>query len=119
MSAAIYDLQIERGVDFTFSFIPVDENDVPLNLTGKTIAMQIRGLQSSPDVLVTASTTNGYIAVNLGTSNVTVTLPASETEKLIYDKSVYDLIAYTESPLSRIKMLKGDIVVDSLVTRLP
>ena len=127
MPATTKDLYLEQGATFTFIFtwtqgtadpahpgqyIPGSPND----LTGWTARMQVRPAVDSDTKSVDATTENNMIVLGGATGDVSIVLPASETDKVTYKKGVYDLELV--SPDGRVvRLLQGRVICSLNVTR--
>lgn len=122
MSAAILDLTLEQGSDFSKHFIyRVGGN--PLDLTGYTLQGQIRARPSAAEVLATFSfafdtprSTGGFTMVlSAAASNA---IPVGDEANLTLNRAYYDVLLVTPSPeLKATRILQGRVVVSPGVTR--
>jgi hypothetical protein len=84
---AQYNVQIWRN-DTWSQIFTLTANNVPIVLTGSTITIQVRKTASSPDVLLTLSTTDSSIAIG-GVNYNQITL--SKVVNLTAGSYVYDM----------------------------
>lgn len=126
-----FSFTLKAGADTSISMTWLDDNGVPLNLTGYSMKMQIRAFLGSPVALLTlssASTSGSYIA--LGGSAGTITLIFSHTDTAtlqgngqpttsagsrVTPLGVYDL-QYTDVSGNVGYLIEGSINIDRQVT---
>ena len=111
-----YNLEIVKGLTFTETVEIKDDAGVAENLTGSTFLMQIRSYAFSTDYLINATSSNGLLAVTPLLGVVDIKLTPTETDKLIYSQSVYDLIQVKPTG-DRIRILSGRVTVSTAVSR--
>lgn len=116
MAAAEYNFTIEQGTTFTKSFVWKNNSGVAVDLTGYTARMQVRLSVTSEDVLLTASTTNGKLALTPLEGKITLSLSAQDTAGFDWKRGKYDL--ELEDADGRVtRLLFGLITVSLEVTR--
>ena len=120
-----YDIQVNQGSTFEMSLIVKDSAGALMNLNGYSAAMQIRSTYASANPLVSISTTEGSITINLITSTITISIPAAITAGFTIDRNngkppkgvyVYDF-ELTDNNGKVTKLLYGDATVIGEVTR--
>ena len=111
--SAKFNLTCDQATTFNFQF-QIKNDTIPWNLTNYTATMTVRPFVGSSTITVTASTTNGYIALDGINGRVTVTIPASVTENFASGRYSYDLVLDSGSVITRI--LEGKFVVTGAVT---
>lgn len=115
------DLTITQGSDFGVRLLLVDsESGLPIDLTGCSLAMQVRPSLRSSMVLFEATTGNGGLLIGpyqdtTGAGVVDLIISAAATERLVFSKAVYDVELTTESERQRV--LEGNVLVAFEVTR--
>lgn len=109
---AVYsNLTVDQGSDITYSIDVTDANGDAVNLTGYTIAGQIRkSYSSSTAVSFTAAVTN------VSTGEVTISLSSSQTNAMKAGRYLYD-VEMTSSAGVVTRVLEGQIEVMAGVTR--
>lgn len=120
MDQCTYDITIKQGANFYWQIYVVDEVDgveVPTDLTGYSVEMQIRETYDDTDILVTYSTTNGKITLDEANGIITINDPAADTELYPSDfKGVYDV--EMTSPADFVdRLIEGKSIVTPEVTR--
>lgn len=116
MTAAVYNITIEKGATFTLSFT-YKANGVAVNLSGWRAGLQVREDYDSPSQASLDSTTeNGNIT--LGTDgSVTVTITKENTELVTIDAGVYDLLLVAPTGQG-IRLLEGKVKVSRDSTKV-
>lgn len=111
MPAALYNLTIEQGADYSKSIVIRNADGSLRDLTGQSFRMQIREHYHSPEILATAS-----ITVELNISRVTFSLTAPQTSTLNVKRGVYDLEMFNGNG-NVVRLLKGSVDVEYEVTK--
>lgn len=115
MTAGIYNATIDQGSIWNVTLIYKDSNDVPVNLTGYTAAMQLRQNYNSELADLTLTTSNGGITITGATGTIAISATATQTGLLTPGFYVYDLELTSGSNISR--LIQGQITVAEQVTR--
>ena len=102
--------------DTTFEFVVEykDPNDAVIDLTGATAKMQVRDA-TGQKLAFTLTSPSGGITIDGALGKVNVKMTPTQTKKLFYPKSVYDLII-VDTNSNRIKLLGGYISLKRTVT---
>jgi hypothetical protein len=116
MPAAIYNLTIEQGADFSKSFVLKNPDGSVKDLTNHTARMQVRQYVFEETVLLEATTENGGITLNVVTGTLTVKFSSALTSTLTMKAGVYD-IELINSTGEVNRLLKGFVNFDPEVTR--
>lgn len=111
--SAKFNLICEQATTFSFIF-SINNDAVPINITGYTGTMTVRPFVGSSTTTVTATTTNGYMVLTGATGTVTVTLSAAITEAITPGRYSYDLVLDSGSTITR--YLEGLFIVTGAVT---
>jgi hypothetical protein len=111
--SAKFNLVCEQATTFNFQF-SVNNDAVPINLTGYTGIMTVRPFVGSSTVTITASTDTGRLVITGGTGTVTVTLSAALTEPIVPGRYSYDLVLSGGTTVTR--FLEGLFIVTGAVT---
>ena len=111
--SAKFNLICEQATTFNFQF-SVNNDAVPINLTGYTGTMTVRPFVGSSTTTITATTTNGYMVITGATGTVTVTISAALTEAITPGRYSYDLVLDSGSVVTR--FLEGLFIVTGAVT---
>jgi hypothetical protein len=114
--AASYDITIDQGATFSFTFTFKDANDDRVDLTDYAAKMQIREYHSSASPVLTLTTEDDSIELGGVLGTVKITMSSEVTRDIFIDSGVYDIELY--SPIfTTIRMLQGKITVSPEVTR--
>lgn len=114
MLAGLLDLQIEQGATFSIVFLYQDENGDAIDMTGMTARMQLRRTYNSPTALLSLTTENGRIAINVSEGSITLNISATDTASLT-GSGVYDLELVAGTTVNRI--LEGSYSICAEVTK--
>jgi hypothetical protein len=115
MTAGIYNATIDQGSVWSVVLVYTDSNNVPVNLTGYTAAMQLRQNYNSEVANLTLTTANGGISIVGATGTITINATAVQTGLLDPGFYVYDLELTSGSNISR--LIQGQLTVAEQVTR--
>jgi hypothetical protein len=88
----------------------------PVNLTSYTAELQIRSLPSSPDAVLTLSTSNGGITITALTGNIECHATAAQT-RIIDEGTYYYDIEITSLSGIVTRVAQGQVIVSAEVTR--
>lgn len=102
-------LTVDQGANFIYNVFLVDTNGNPFNITDYTGNAQIRKTYTSSNF----TTMNVTITGNSGL--ITLTMNATTTSNLVFNRYVYDLELTSNNVTSRI--LEGFVTVNPGVTR--
>ena len=118
MVAARYDITIEQGSKFESTIIYKDSNGNIVDLTGYTAEMQIRETVASATTLITLSTSNGRITITGASGQIDLSINATDTDDLDFERGVYDLeITPASGADNTIRILQGKVALSKEVTR--
>lgn len=109
-----YDITCYQGATFNNRFT-VEIDDVPLNLTGYTAALQVRETYSAATAVVSLTSASG-ITLGGTAGTIDVTIAASTTAALTAQNYVYDLEITSGANVTD-RLLMGKFVVSAEVTR--
>jgi hypothetical protein len=115
--AATKNFDVDQNTTFVFSVQYTQEDEtMPIDLTGCTAKMQVRDTKGGKQLLATLTTPHSSgISINGPTGTLTVTIPASATNKFIYPKSAYDIVV-TDTNGNKIRLLEGFLTLNRSVT---
>ena len=116
MNPGRYNITVYQGTTFQLSPQWLIDN-LPVNLTGYSATMQVRKFTSSPTPLVTASTSNGLIAINAAQGQIAISIPAATTATWPADNYMYDLNLTAPDGVTVYKILTGTFVVAASVVQ--
>ena len=111
--SAKFNLICEQATTFNFQF-SINNDAVPIDLTGYTGTMTVRPFVGSTTTTITATTTNGRMVITGATGTVTVTFSAALTEPIVAGRYSYDLVLDSGSTITR--YLEGLFIVTGAVT---
>jgi hypothetical protein len=103
--------QVDQNTTFRFVVEYKDSQDNPINLTGSSAKMQVRDGTSASKL----ASPLGGIVIDPLLGKITVTMTPTQTNKLFYPKSAYDLIL-VDSNSNRIKIIEGFLTLNKTVT---
>lgn len=112
--AGKHNLVCEEGATFTFNFT-VKTGDTPWNLTGYSAAMTVRPFLGSTTTTLSATNTNGKIALGGVAGTVAVTVDAATTAAFTAGKYVYDFVLTSGGGVVT-RLLEGKFVVTASVS---
>ena len=111
MSAGTYNFTIEQGTTFS-RVLTLQENGSAMNLTGYSVASQMRSTHDSSSIVATFS---GSVT-NASSGQLTLSLTNSQTSAIDEAIYVYD-VEITSSAGTVTRILEGNITVTPEVTR--
>ena len=111
-----YDFNIDQGATFQKLIVWKDPDGNAIDLTDYTARMQIRKTVNSNEVLVEATTENGYITLGGADGTINISIPASVTENFTFRRGVYDLELESSGGIVT-RLLQGCVFVSREVTR--
>ena len=111
MSAGTYNFTIEQGTTFS-RVLTLQENSSAMNLTGYSVASQMRSTHDSSTVVATFS---GSVT-NASSGQLTLSLTNSQTSAIEEAIYVYD-VEITSGAGAVTRILEGNVTVTPEVTR--
>ena len=111
MSAGTYNFTIEQGTTFS-RVLTLQENSSAMNLTGYSVASQMRSTHDSSSIVATFS---GAVT-NASSGQITLSLTNSQTSAIEEAIYVYD-VEITSGAGSVTRILEGNVTVTPEVTR--
>lgn len=108
---------VRNNADFAVAFVYKDQDDNPIDLTGKTLRMQIRRPASGVQVWanLTSETDGGIEVTDAAGGAFQLVIPMATLLKMPPGTYEHDLVAVAGS--SRDMIWKGELVVEQGVTR--
>jgi len=108
--------EVDQNTTFTFTVEYIDSSGVPINITGSTAKMQVRESKGGSKLAFTlTSPSAGGITVDGLNGKLTMKMTPTQTNKLFYPKSSYDIML-TDTNLNKTKILEGFITLSRSVT---
>ena len=109
--AAVSNLYIDQGADFSTTISLTDSNGDILSLTGYTALGQIRKTYGSSTIAATFGT-----SLTAATGQITLTLTDTVTAGMNSGRYVYDIII-TDSSEDKTRILEGQATITPSVSR--
>lgn len=106
--------EVDVNTTYSFSVAYKDPNGDPIDITGSTAKMQVRNAQGDK-LAFTLTSPSGGITIDGPNGLITVKMTPTQTSKLFYPKSVYDLML-TDSQANKIKLVGGYLTASRSVT---
>jgi hypothetical protein len=107
--------EVDQNATFSFILQYKDDDGNAIDLTGASAKMQIRDSKSSTKLAVTLTSPSGGITIDGPTGTVSVKMTPTQTNKLFYPKSSYDIMII-DSNLNKTKLLEGFMTLNRSVT---
>ena len=107
--------EVDQNTTFTFIVEYKDNNDTPINLTGATAKLQVRDTKGGTKLAFTLTSPSGGITIDGPNGILTCKMTPTQTNKLFYPKSSYDLMV-TDTNLNKIKLVEGFLTLSRSVT---
>jgi hypothetical protein len=107
--------EVDQNTTFSFSVEYQDNTGVPISLIGASAKMQVRDTKGGSKLAFTLSTPASGIVIDGPEGKITVSMDPSQTNKLFYPKSSYDIMV-TDSNGNKTKILEGFITLSRSVT---
>lgn len=106
--------EVDINTTYSFSVVYKDPNGNPIDITGSTAKMQVRNAQGDK-LAFTLTSPSGGITIDGPNGLITVKMTPTQTSKLFYPKSVYDLML-TDSQANKTKLVGGYLTASRSVT---
>jgi hypothetical protein len=107
--------EVDQNATFTFIVEYKDNNDIAINLTGSTAKLQVRDTKGGSKLAFTLTSPSGGITIDGVNGRITCKMTPTQTNKLFYPKSSYDLMV-TDSNTNKIKIVEGFLTLNRSVT---
>lgn len=106
--------EVDSNTTYQFQIDYKDSNGDPIDITGSSAKMQVRDA-TGQKLAFTLTSPSGGITIDGPNGTLTVKMTPTQTSKLFYPKSVYDLML-TDSNLNKTKLVGGYITLTKTVT---
>jgi hypothetical protein len=108
--------EVDQNTTFKFE-IQYTQNDeiTPIDLFGASAKMQVRDTKGGAKVAFTLTSPSGGITIDEPTGTLRITMTPTQTNKLFYPKSSYDIMMI-DSNGNKIKLLEGFMTLSRSVT---
>jgi hypothetical protein len=114
--AAVVNLVIEQGADFTH-IVGLQNSDGSIYvLTGYDARMQIRPTIASATILLSCTVGNGRLVINGAAGQVTIKISNVDTTAMLWRSAVYDLEIISSGGIVT-RIMQGNATVNLEVTR--
>jgi len=110
MTAKSVNIQIDRGTDFSHSFVMKNTDQTIIDLTGYTAVSKIR---KYPDDSLSVQSFNVGISSTTGT--ITLSMGSTLTSILESGRNYYDILVITTSNLTS-KVFEGTVMVNTTIS---
>lgn len=107
--------EVDQNATFTFVIEYKDSNGSPINLTGASAKLQVRDTKGGSKLAFTLTSPAGGITIDAPNGKLTVRMTPTQTNKLFYPKSSYDLML-TDSNAVKTKLIEGFLTLSRSVT---
>lgn len=108
--------EVDQGSTFTFQVqYTQDDEMTPIDLTGASAKMQVRDTQGGSKLAFTLTSPSGGIVIDGPEGTLTIKVTPTQTNKLFYPKSAYDLVVI-DSNQNRIRLTEGFMTLSRSVT---
>jgi hypothetical protein len=108
--------EVDQNATFIFEVQYTSEDEVtPIDLTGASAKMQVRDTQGGSKLAFTLTSPSGGITINGPQGTLSVKMTSTQTNKLFYPKSSYDIMII-DSNGDKIKLLEGFMTLSRSVT---
>lgn len=112
-----YPICLNQRATFVLPILYEYDDGDPIDITGYTAIMQVREFIDDDDVILEASTENGYITMDEENGTFVVSIPTSVTDDLEAPfEGVYDLFVTAPNGDTE-KILFGPFKIEQAVTR--
>ena len=107
--------EVDQNTTFRFVLEYKDSSGAAVNLTGASAKMQVRDTKGGSKLAFTLTSPSGGIVIDAPNGKITVTMTPTQTNKLYYPKSSYDLMI-TNAAGVKTKLVEGFLTLSRSVT---
>ena len=107
--------EVDQNTTFSFILEYKDSSGVPISLTGASAKMQVRDTKGGSKLAFTLTSPSAGIVIDAALGKLTIKMTPTQTSKLFYPKSSYDVIVI-DSNSNRVKLVEGFITLNRSVT---
>lgn len=107
--------EVDQNATFTFEVIYKDPNGAVIDLANTSAKMQVRDIKGGSKLAFTLTSPAGGITIDEPNGKLTLKMTPTQTNKLFYPKSSYDLML-TDSNSNKVKLLEGFLTLSRSVT---
>ncbi len=108
--------EVDQNTTFKFEIqYTQDDETTPIDLSGASAKMQVRDIKGGAAVAFTLTSPSGGITIDGSTGTLRITMTPTQTNKLFYPKSSYDIMII-DSNGNKTKLLEGFMTLKRSVT---
>ena len=107
--------EVDQNTTFSFIVEYKDADGNPIDLDGATAKMQVRDTKGGSKLAFTLTSPNGGIVIDAPNGTITCKMTPTQTNKLFYPKSSYDLMI-VDSNSNKTKLIEGFFTLSRSVT---
>jgi hypothetical protein len=107
--------EVDQNTTFIFTVEYEDSDGNPIDLTGAFAKLQVRDTKGGSKLAFSLNSPDGGITIDALSGTITCKMTPTQTNKLFYPKSAYDLML-TDSNLNKTKLLEGFLTLSRSVT---
>ncbi|NDB59460.1 hypothetical protein EB001_13565 [bacterium] len=107
--------EVDQNTTFTFVVEYQDNLGNPIDLTGSSAKLQVRDTKGGSKLAFTLTSPSGGIVIDASNGKLTIRMTPTQTNKLFYPKSSYDLML-TDSNAVKTKLVEGFLTLSRSVT---
>jgi hypothetical protein len=107
--------EVDQNTTFRFIIEYKDSSGAAVNLTGASAKMQVRDTKGGSKLAFTLTSPSGGIVIDAALGKLTLTMTPTQTNKLFYPKSSYDVML-TDSNGVKTKLVEGFLTLSRSVT---
>jgi hypothetical protein len=108
--------EVDQNTTFKFEIQYTEDDEItPIDLTGASAKMQVRDTKGGSKIAFTLTSPSGGISINEETGTLSISITPTQTNKLFYPKSSYDIMMI-DSNGNKIKLLEGFMTLSRSVT---
>jgi hypothetical protein len=107
--------EVDQNATFRFVVEYKDTDGDPINLTGASAKMQVRDTKGGSKLAFTLTSPSGGIVIDQVNGKLTITMTPTQTNKLFYPKSSYDIMI-TDASAVKTKLIEGFLTLSRSVT---
>lgn len=107
--------EVDQNATFSFIVEYKDNNGLPIDLTGSSAKLQVRDTKGGSKLAFSLTSPAGGITIDPTNGKLTIKMTPTQTNKLFYPKSSYDLMI-SDSNGNKIKLIEGFLTLSRSVT---
>lgn len=107
--------EVDQNTTFRFVLEYKDSNGDAVDLTGASAKLQVRDTKGGSKLAFTLTSPSGGIVIDPANGKLTITMTPTQTNKLFYPKSSYDLMLI-DAAGTKTKLVEGFLTLSRSVT---